>query len=332
MRKCFVISPIGKDDSEVREHADAVFDYIIKPAMDECGIQASRSDHVDKLGKISEQMFHSILNDDLCVAVLTFDNPNVFYELAIAQAAARPTIILVEKNHPLPFDIQDLRCVPYDLKPKPLFEREYVKRIVANVRELEAADWKVPCPIPGFAGLSGGRDAPLTLPRYKDYEHAYGWLPLLEEARETFDLLGTSLTTFRRIKGFREIILKKAEAGCKIRVLMLHRDNPIFGMIRDPKLSEETLAATITRIEEGVTYYSDLAAESPNVELRLLKTGCPHFQLLRTDQYAAITHYLYGETTSYCPLLRVPSTSPLYTAYAHDFEILWSLNAPPRAQ
>ena len=43
-------------------------------------------------------MIGSILGDDLCIAVITGQNPNVFYELAIAQCAARPVIILVEKG------------------------------------------------------------------------------------------------------------------------------------------------------------------------------------------------------------------------------------------
>ena len=32
-KRCFVISPIGQPESEVREHADAVLDYIIRPAL-----------------------------------------------------------------------------------------------------------------------------------------------------------------------------------------------------------------------------------------------------------------------------------------------------------
>jgi hypothetical protein len=35
-------------------------------------------------------MYDSILKDDLLIAILTFQNPNVYYELAIAHAAARP--------------------------------------------------------------------------------------------------------------------------------------------------------------------------------------------------------------------------------------------------
>ena len=79
MQRCFVISTIGDEGSEVREHSGDVFDFIIKPVMDELGIQAYRSDHAHGISKISEQMFQSILNDDLCIAVLTFSNPNVYY-------------------------------------------------------------------------------------------------------------------------------------------------------------------------------------------------------------------------------------------------------------
>jgi hypothetical protein len=53
MKRCFVISPIGAEGSTIREHADDVFDYIIKPAMEKCGIQAFRSDHLQEPGRIT---------------------------------------------------------------------------------------------------------------------------------------------------------------------------------------------------------------------------------------------------------------------------------------
>ncbi len=108
-KRCFVISPIGPEGSPTREHADDVYNYIITPAMEACDMQAVRSDHLREPGKISDQMFKEILTDDLCIAVLTEDNPNVYYELALAQAAARPVIILLLKGKVLPFDIHDLR-------------------------------------------------------------------------------------------------------------------------------------------------------------------------------------------------------------------------------
>ena len=118
-KRCFVISPIGESGSQTREHADDVFEFIIKPAMDELGIHVYRADHSQQIGRITEQMFNSIMEEDLCVAILTFCNPNVFYELAIAQCAARPVIILIEKGQTIPFDVHDLRAVEYDLRPRP---------------------------------------------------------------------------------------------------------------------------------------------------------------------------------------------------------------------
>lgn len=139
MKQCFVISPIGEEGSETREHANDVYDYIIKPAMEECGILAFRSDQLHEPGKITNQMLRAIFKSDLCIAVLTGHNPNVYYEFAIAQAAGRPVIILLDKGQELPFDIQDLRCVYYDLKPRPVIEKVYVKEVIAHAKSLETS-------------------------------------------------------------------------------------------------------------------------------------------------------------------------------------------------
>lgn len=75
MKRCFVISPIGEEGSEIREHADDVLDFIIKPAMEEVGFEAYRADHTYEVGRITEQMYDSILGDDLCIAMLTTRTP-----------------------------------------------------------------------------------------------------------------------------------------------------------------------------------------------------------------------------------------------------------------
>jgi hypothetical protein len=172
MKRCFVISPIGAKGSAVREHADDVYAYIISPAMAACGIEAVRSDHLREPGRITDQMFRELLTDDLCIALLTDHNPNVFYELAIAQAAARPVIVLLLKGQSLPFDIQDLRCVYYDLKPRALFEKTYTNEVIAHVRALEALNWKVEVPFGIHPPLGGGMDdsrIPQFVERAVDY-------------------------------------------------------------------------------------------------------------------------------------------------------------------
>lgn len=138
IKRCFVISPIGDEGSKIRHHADDVFEFIIKPAMEPLGIEPVRSDHMSETGQITEQMFGEILGADLCVAVLTGHNANVFYELAIAQCAARPLILLIEKGQPLPFDVKDLRAIEYRLSPisRLVTEGVYAKRVQAQVESI----------------------------------------------------------------------------------------------------------------------------------------------------------------------------------------------------
>src|SRR4051794_33926821 len=171
-RRCFVISPIGTDGSTVRRHADDVFDFIIRPAVEECGLTALRSDHLLEPGRISEQMFREIVTGDCCVALLTGHNPNVFYELAVAQTVGTPVVALIEKGEMIPFDIHDLRCVRYDLSPRPLFERVYVKELAALLSRLAAGGWAAP---PVFGDWIAHRLARTGLPGSLVAELSSSW-------------------------------------------------------------------------------------------------------------------------------------------------------------
>lgn len=141
--KCFVISPIGEEGSDVRQHADDVFKYIIEPAMKKCEIEAIRSDQLEKPGLISEQMFRLIFEADLCIAVLTNHNPNVFYELAVAHSAQRPVIILIEKGQQLPFDVSGLRAIRYDLGIRSYEARTHINTIINYVEAFKTEGWRV---------------------------------------------------------------------------------------------------------------------------------------------------------------------------------------------
>ncbi len=148
MRRCFVISPIGEKDSPERSHADKVFRHIIAPAMREAQIEPIRGDHHLTPGKISDQVIRSVLEEQLCIAVLTGHNPNVFYELAIAQCAGRPVIMMIHKQEPLPFDVADYRCVKYDFDPDAIADGVYAQELIGHVRAFEQCGWAVPALLP----------------------------------------------------------------------------------------------------------------------------------------------------------------------------------------
>ena len=89
-RRCFVISPIGAYGSDTRNHMDTVFHCIVEPALAD-RYEVVRGDHIARPGRITEQFVEDIIENDLIICVLTGNNPNVYYELAIAESAARPT-------------------------------------------------------------------------------------------------------------------------------------------------------------------------------------------------------------------------------------------------
>ena len=328
-RRCFVISPIGAEGSPVREHADDVFDYIIKPAMEMCGIEAVRSDHLQEPGRISDQMFREIVQGDLCIAVLTGFNPNVFYELAIAQAAGRPVIILIEKGHELPFDIQDLRAVYYDLKPRSLFDRMHADAIVDHVKSLERSNWRTPSVLAGFLGC-GARDE--SAPEFFENTGQFGGpdalLALFAETKEEFDLAGITLGSWRRARGFADVLKAKTGAGCRVRVLLMDKDNPTLRELINERIPEASYEGVLASLDRMTTYFQRLAeACTTNVEIRRARRGGLASSITRADQAAVYSPYLFSEAQR-PPVWRSSAGQPLYVAVRREFEALWEANGP----
>lgn len=62
---------------------------------------------------INTQIINRIIEDDLVIANLTGNNPNVMYELCLRHVVAKPIIHICEKDTNLPFDIKDSRTIFY---------------------------------------------------------------------------------------------------------------------------------------------------------------------------------------------------------------------------
>jgi hypothetical protein len=75
-KKCFVISPIGKEGSEERKWVDEVLKLIIEPAAEDYEI--IRSDKISKPGMITTQIIQLLAEADLVVADLSGLNPECF--------------------------------------------------------------------------------------------------------------------------------------------------------------------------------------------------------------------------------------------------------------
>ncbi|MBB1486193.1 TRAFs-binding domain-containing protein [Oceanospirillum sediminis] len=146
---CFILMPFGvKPDTNGRLiDFNAVYTKIIKPAVIDAGLEPLRADEEKYGGVIHKAMFERLLLCDYAIADLTSANANVFYELGIrhAQRPASTALIFAEGRGALPFDVTNLRGLPYQLtktgKPKQAkIDRKRLTKMLITQREQPADD------------------------------------------------------------------------------------------------------------------------------------------------------------------------------------------------
>jgi hypothetical protein len=112
---CFVITPIGDEDSEPRRHANMILKSVIEPVVTELGLVARRADQIDRAGIITQQIFECLAKARLCIADLSFNNPNAFYELGVRHMCKLPTVQIIRKGDKIPFDVSQGRTIKIDM-------------------------------------------------------------------------------------------------------------------------------------------------------------------------------------------------------------------------
>ena len=155
---CFIISPIGEMDSDIRKRSDQVLKHIIGPAVEQCNYETIRADLISEPGLITTQIIQHIIEDPLVVADLSGKNPNVYYELALRHAIKRPLIQLISKGEPLPFDVAGMRTIIIDHHDLDNVE-ESKKEIIRQAKALEANPDIVDTPISIAMNLKALRES-----------------------------------------------------------------------------------------------------------------------------------------------------------------------------
>jgi tetratricopeptide (TPR) repeat protein len=139
---CFVLMPFGakKDPSGGPDiNFNAIYEQAIRPGIESSGLEPIRADEELTGGIIHKPMFERLLLCDFAVADLTTANGNVLYELGVRHAV-RPatTLTIFAKQQSLPFDVNFLRALPYDLGEGNRFgSREASTLSIALTKRLE---------------------------------------------------------------------------------------------------------------------------------------------------------------------------------------------------
>lgn len=108
MQTCFVIQPFdgGKFDKR--------FGDVFKPAIEEADLEAYRVDHDPSVTVPIEEIEKGIRDAAVCLADISLDNPNVWFELGFAIASNKPVILVCsEERTKFPFDVQHRTIIRY---------------------------------------------------------------------------------------------------------------------------------------------------------------------------------------------------------------------------
>lgn len=105
---CFVIQPFN-------EKFNQRYEDIIKPAIEECGLIPYRVDEDVSVMIPIESIHNAIRKSCMCVAEITTNNPNVWYEVGYAMALDIPIVLMCsdERTEQYPFDVRHRNILQY---------------------------------------------------------------------------------------------------------------------------------------------------------------------------------------------------------------------------
>lgn len=110
MGRCFVIQPFDKGAYDKR------YEDVLVPAIVGAGLDDYRVDRDPATKVLIEAIEDGIRNSEACIAEITTDNPNVWYELGFAIANSKPLVMICnskERAGAFPFDVRHRSIITY---------------------------------------------------------------------------------------------------------------------------------------------------------------------------------------------------------------------------
>jgi hypothetical protein len=141
-----------------RQPFNGYYEEIIRPAVAASGLIPRRGDEIYGTQPIIRDIWNNIRRSRIIVADVSGRNPNVNYELGLAHACGKPTVIITRRMHDVPFDYRHLRCIPYN----PTSITDWAGKLLHNLTEnIKAALAEKPYGddlmwAPDALGLGGG--------------------------------------------------------------------------------------------------------------------------------------------------------------------------------
>jgi len=123
-KKVFVIMPFGKKEKLLADEKigtkyigkkdfEKIYNKILKPAIESLNLVPIRADSSFSPGTLINKIWTKINESSLVIAVLTYTNPNVLYEVGISHTLGKPVIFYTEDDQYVPSDLKGIEYVKH---------------------------------------------------------------------------------------------------------------------------------------------------------------------------------------------------------------------------
>ena len=108
---------------------------VIRPALEKMDYNVVRADHIAEPNEIPKGIVKHLENDDLVIADVHDENPNVFYELGLRNAVNKPYILFKNTKQNPPLDISHNRAIQNPFSNDVAVSDETIKETIKTLRD-----------------------------------------------------------------------------------------------------------------------------------------------------------------------------------------------------
>ena len=224
---------------------DAIFNNLIRPALEEVGYDVKRADSILNQHNILKDIVRGIEEADLVVADLTSLNANVFYELGISHAMQKLTVLLTQSSEDIPFDLKSYRVISYSTH---FNEASQLSQTLKEIGE-KAKNGKLGFgnPVADFLPHMRGAKVPPATEAERAMMEAEGKREVKTEEREEKGILDFVVDGEKSMKDIAEYVVRMTKATQEIGKNMQQRTAEV------QKIAKSGLSGTAFRVRKIAT-------------------------------------------------------------------------------
>lgn len=140
--------PFSDTQSCTEQKWTEIFEYIIKPAVEESGLGYKCERSVAERENIIKGILEGLNKANAVIADLTDNNPNVFYELGVRHTLANRTILVAQGEEHIPFDLRPYPVALYGESPAKI--AEFKSEIKKKLKDIETNPERSDNPVSDF--------------------------------------------------------------------------------------------------------------------------------------------------------------------------------------